>query len=85
MWRWKVSRPSIQSWLPGMAKQVGPSYCFRAWAAAQALPHNDSGLPSSGGISRYLLLTFGNVYSLPKDLSDEEHDVGGVAQMVIAL
>ena len=33
MWRWKVSRPSIQSWLPGIAKAVGPS----CWARAATL------------------------------------------------
>lgn len=37
MWRWKVSRPSIQSWLPGMAKQLGPSYRRRACTASHIL------------------------------------------------
>ena len=40
MKRWKVSRPSIQSWLPGIANAVGPPYAASASAAAHALRRN---------------------------------------------
>lgn len=41
MWREKVSSPSIQSWLPGMAKEDGPSYRRSAVALWHSLGGRD--------------------------------------------